>query len=74
MRHSQVWYQKKQLYMSWLDLSWLEQKKFGSKELNPKLPLPGSRKNFVSENCPVQENIGIKIFGSKEIWCPKILV
>ena len=33
--------------------------------------MPGSRKNFVSENCQVQENIGIKIFGPKEILCPK---
>ena len=33
--------------------------------------MPGSRQNFVSENCWVQENIGIKIFGPKEILCPK---
>ena len=65
------------LELSWLDLSWLDLSRIDLSWLDLPwldlrwLDLPCSRKNFVSENCRVQENIGTKIFGLKEILCPK---
>ena len=63
--------------MSWLDLSWLEPKNFGWKELNKKIArfkkkfcirkLPGPRK-YWNQNIWVQKN-----FMSKKHWVKEIL-